>query len=292
MSLKSRALTYIFLVCVIAGAAYADTGNSSSYRIAMQTDNVAGSGDSDNYNIAIDSGSTGFGESDDYHLYLGYASFGAKFDQIPYPPVVNLTSFAGESIVYQGTTTRFQITVKSLWNINSTIVPRLYIYDSSGALTFQRTGTSATLEAGATVSLLQYSTLVFSVGSATVGTYNATVNILFTDENNATHVTQNKSMLFEIRAVPTSTTTAPGGGGSVAPATPTTIGPVASDLPVEFVSAPALARITKGESHDDAASIINPTGKKVTLKLSVTGVPEGWVSLGFSTIPLSKIAPF
>ena len=279
----------ILLLLLVAGIAAADVGNSSTYRLAIQENNLNSGGNSTNFNLTIDSPNApaaGIGNTTSYRIYLGLVSFLAKFDELPIVDVA-LSSFAGEPFVFQGTTARFQLTVKNTGNRNSEIAPRLYIYDSSGALAFQRTGSSVTLEGSSTVSLLQYSTLTFSVGTIAPGIYNATANILYTDARNMTQVTANKSILFEIKAVSTSTTTpgggTTGGGGSV-------IQNITKPGRVEFTEIPVLIELKNGEENNQVISIRNPSGKAIkNLKIYAEGIPDSWI---YINNPLINIDPY
>ncbi len=293
MTIKSKLIIYFLCVSVLFSVANADTGNSSTYKLAVQENNFAGNGNSTTYNISVDSGSSGIGNSSTYRINLGLVTFLATFGSnvtTTASPLVNFTSLAGDSTVSQGTTFHVQISLSNTGNTNSTIIPRLYIFDSSNNLVFQRTGSSATLAAGTNVSLFQYNTLVFSVGSTAAGTYNATVSIQFTDENGATQFTQNKSIIFQIQATSSgSGTTSAGGGGATggtqAPPPPpeenTTQEQESTDLGiVEFRRLPLVLDMSSGQEYTEIISIKNlKTGKIENISISITGVPEEWISI-------------
>ncbi len=274
-------------VFIFTGITTADTGNSSSYRLGIQENSFSEVANSSSFSFATDSGSVGIGNSSSNRLYLGYVAFLARLVQIVAPtaaPLINFTSLVGEGVVYQSTTARFQLTVKNTGSVASTIVPRLYIYNSAGSLVYERTGTSTTLEAGATVSLLQYSTLIFSVSTIAAGTYNATVNVLFTNENNETQVTQNRSVLFEIRAVTVTTTATSGTGVTVAGGGDLVIfEQAAKEIEPGFLklsNAPVLLEMKPGEERIEFFSIHNPSNQTIRLvTMSNGGVPEGWIFL-------------
>jgi len=287
---KSCALFFLILLSI----SYADTGNSTSYLLSVQENAFAGTGSSSGFGISVDS-SSGIGSSASYRIYEGFAPFLATFEQIPYPPLVNFTSLAGESVVYQSTTARFQLSVRNLRDASSTVVPRMFIYNSAGALVYQRTGSSVTMEGGTNVSLLQYSTLIFSVGTVAAGTHNATFNLLYTDENNATQATHNKSVLFEIRALAETSSSSSSSSSGVSYYN--YVMPIKSEddveepaIPekfVEFGSVPALIEVLSGEERTETITIHNIGEAAASLSVRLDGIPEGWTSLSDSFIALN-----
>ncbi|MBS3051726.1 MAG: hypothetical protein J4400_06275, partial [Candidatus Aenigmarchaeota archaeon] len=286
---KSCVLFFLILLSI----SYADTGNSTSYLLSVQENAFAGTGSSPGFGISVDS-SPGTGSSASYRIYEGFAPFLATFEHVAYPPLINFTSLAGEPVVYQSTTARFQLSARNLRDASSTVVPRMYIYSSAGALVYQRTGSSVTMGGGTNVSLLQYSTLIFSVGTVAAGTYNATFNLLYTDENNFTQATQNKSVLFEIRAL---AETSPSSSSSSGSGQYNYVMPIKSEDDVEepevtenfveFGSVPALIEILNGEERAESITIHNTGETASSLSVSLSGIPEGWASLSDSFIALN-----
>ncbi len=121
-----------------------------------------------------------------------------------YAGLVELSGFSNDESVYQGTVAYFKLTARNVGNVSSQIIPAIKIFNSGGTLVFSREGFATTIQGNTTLSLLQYNTLVFNVGSTAAGNYITVSYITFTDRNNNTFATPNRTSTLTILTPPSS----------------------------------------------------------------------------------------
>ncbi len=205
--------------------------------------------------------------------------------------LVRFLDFTSESEVFQGSTMHFRFSARNMGNASSTIVPSFRIYDSSGNLIFSKEGVASTLEANLTASLIQFNIMSWFAGSAAPGIYNASGNILFTDTDNLTAYTPNKTLAF--RVLQTTIAQPPLGGGVAAPIITKQIllppavvivGPVREFM---ISNAPILVGVYPMDILTIPVSITNPLNKNITnISISIKGVPERWYFVPVDIIEL------
>jgi len=218
-----------------------------------------------NYVIAVSVNKTGFDNiTGSKSIYVGLVEF---------------TEFTG-SDVFQGTTAFFDLTLRNKGNVSATVIPFLAIKTLSGTIVFSKTGYASALTANQTVSFLQHNTLVWTVGSATAGIYNATAHINFTGPDNITRQTPTKSFTFQVKAQ--SVTTVGGTtGGAVSGGTIIIINESVENVPteefVQFLNIPILIETDPGGYVPETIVVYNPTGKSINnIRIRVENIPSGW----------------
>lgn len=188
------------------------------------------------YNISVNITRGGFpGISGMKRIYVGYVEF---------------SEFSNEEGAFQNTVAYFRLAARNLGNASSQVVPVINIFDSGGTLIFSRTGVSTTIQGNKTVSLLQYNILTFNVGSTSTGNYRITAYLIFTDKNNQTSFTPNRTSALRILAQPTA------GGAEAVISTP---GGIATE--------PVISRTTSYESFSpDKTNVVEIDNEKIGFK--------------------------
>ncbi len=209
--------------------------------------------------------------------------------------LVRFVDFTADSEVFQGSTMHFRFSARNIGNISSTIVPSFRIYDSSGTMVFSKEGFASTIEANLTAALIQFNVMSWFVGSVEPGIYNASGNILFTDPDNATAYTPNRTLSFRVLA---STISQPVTGGGIyggynisiitkrilAPPAVIVLGPVSEFM---ISDAPILVEIYPMDILTVPVSITNPLNKSITnISVSVKGIPSRWYFIPVDVIEL------
>ena len=207
--------------------------------------------------------------------------------------LVRFISFESESEVFQGSTLHFKFSAKNIGNVSSTIVPSFRIYDANGALVFAKEGVASTLEGNATQSLIQFNTMSWFVGSTAPGTYNASGRIAFTDPDNLTAYTPNKTLTFNVLQTTIAQPGAVGGGAVPAPTITKEVllPPVVVELePVrEFMIsyAPVLVEVYPLDIITVPVSMTNPLNKTITnISVNVKDLPSRWYFIPVDIIEL------
>ncbi len=219
-----------------------------------------------NWTIAVSASKAGFNNiSSAKNIYIG---------------LIELASFTGID-VYQSTTASFSFGIKNKGNVTSSNVSSsLFIYDSTGGLVFSKTGSSVSVSAGQNLT----NTLTWSVGSTAAGTYNATGYLNFTDTNNATALTPNRTFLFQVLALPpTAPTPSPSGGGGGGPTIIIikNVTQAVENVPVQefiqFSSIPILIEAYPGYRTTQPVTIFNPLDTPIDgVRMSVKNIPDTW----------------
>ncbi|MBI4154056.1 hypothetical protein HY501_01865 [Candidatus Woesearchaeota archaeon] len=208
-----------------------------------------------------------------------------------YIGLVKLTSFVSDSSVVQGNTIGFRFTTRNTGNVNTTIVPRLFVYNSAGNLVFSKSGVSQAISGNETISLLQNNIMIWSVGSASPGTYSASGNILFVDPGGNLASTPNLTLIFNI--LPSQTNVSIPStlvGGSI-----TIEKPLAAPQPaerfVQFMDIPVLIDALPGEQTTGNIIIFNPNDVSSGFNTTIEGIPPEWFSIidGSSSIGSKEI---
>ncbi len=232
---------------------------------------------------------------------LGYYNISVSITHTEFPGIsgyktvyvglVEFSEFLNDHNAYQGTTAFFRLTARNIGNASSRIIPAINIFDSSRTLIFSRQGTSTTIEGNKTLALLQYNTLIFSVSSTPVGDYTVSAYIIFTDENNNTLTTPNRTSALKILATPTATTLT--GTGTIAPVGATSVivtriidESQAPDIPpptiefLQFASMPMLVEMNPGEQRTESIVVHNPEDQPITnVRTAIEGIPPEWFSI-------------
>ncbi len=238
-----------------------------------------------------------FTEIGDYDIKVHVSKSGfipAAGNRTIYVGLVKLLSFTADSEVFQGSTMHFKFSARNTGNVSSTIVPSFRIYDSSGSLIFSKEGVASTLEANLTQSLIQFNVMSWFVGSASSGMYNASGTILFTDPDNLTANTPNKTLLFTVLQSVVPQPPAVGAGGVVPAPTITKevlVPPVVVTLePIrEFMisNAPVLVEVYPMDLLTVPVSMTNPLNKSITnISVTVRGIPSRWYFVPVDIIEL------
>ncbi|MBS3053317.1 MAG: hypothetical protein J4469_02330 [Candidatus Aenigmarchaeota archaeon] len=204
-----------------------------------------------------------------------------------YVGFVKLTSFASDPQVFQGNTIAFSYSAVNMGAVNSTITPKLFVYNSQGILVFSKTGVAQALEANETAAQLQVNIMTWNAGFTAAGQYNATGQILFTDPGSNEFLTPNKTVIFNILETASASISSGGGGGSGGASVPAPVqnitnltrAPRPAAETLQFVTVPALVEIFQGERKAENIVLYNPTDSDITsIRASVDGISD-WVSI-------------
>ncbi|MBI2232582.1 MAG: hypothetical protein HYU56_01570 [Candidatus Aenigmarchaeota archaeon] len=204
-----------------------------------------------------------------------------------YAGFVKLASFTSDPQVFQGNSIAFSYSAVNMGTVNSTITPKLFVYNSQGALVFSKTGVAQELKANETATQVQVNIMTWSAGFTAAGQYNATGQILFTDPGGNEVLTPNKTVIFNILESTSTSASSGGGGGSGGASVPAPVQnitnltqiprPVAETL--QFVTVPALVEIFQGERKAENIVLYNPTDNDISgIRASVDGISD-WVSI-------------
>ncbi len=176
----------------------------------------------------------------------------------------------------QGETADFAITMQNTGLSAATVNASVYIYNSLGVRVSTFIYDPVVIGPGATTIVVK----TWDSDSLPAGLYTAYANATYN-----TNATNRLSANFTIRTIPP-TPPGPGGGGAGGggggPAekpqpVPTSIIPVGEH--VRFGKVPAVKEILAGEGELESLTIISATSENVSMQITVSGVPEGWIKM-------------